>query len=80
MLSGCIVVKDVEALDRALNGEHRTPILFTENGRDFIRIWPSGHHQEPMRVDAGLLGWFRDLVLTVVDMVRSHQGQTANVA
>ncbi|MEE9186641.1 MAG: hypothetical protein V3U10_01255 [Bacteroidota bacterium] len=78
MLNGCIVVNDVEALDSALNGEHRGPILFAENGR-VIRIWPSALHREPMRGEVRLLGWFRDVLAVFRSVMGQQSCQTANV-
>jgi hypothetical protein len=74
-MTGCIVVNDVEALDRALSGERRGPILFTENGRDFIRIWPRAQK----RVDVRLLGWFRDVLAVFRSVMAQQSCQTANV-
>ena len=66
-ITGCIVVNDVDALDRVLNGGPRTPILFTENGRDFIRVWPRAQK----RADGRLLAWFRGVMA-------QQRGQTVN--
>lgn len=77
-ITGCMVVNDVEALDRAMNGKQRKPILFTENERA-IRIWPREQRKEPMGIGAGLLGWCRDLVVVFQGAMTRYEGQTANV-
>lgn len=76
----CVVVNDVEALERVLIEQPRTPILFTENGQDFIRISPRAEHREPMRGSAGIWGWFRDLVGLLRNVMGPIEGKTANVA
>ena len=76
----CLVLNDVDALERVLIEQPRTPILFTENGRDFIRVSPRAKHREPMRVSAGIWGWFRDLVGSLRNLMGPIEGKTANVA
>ena len=73
---GCVVVSDVDALERVLNRGPRAPILFTENGRDFIRIWPCAQR----RVDDRILGWCRNLVVAFQGTMARDEGQAANAA
>ena len=71
---GCIVVNDVGALEQALRRKHRVPILFTENGRDLMRIWPGAKK----RVDDRLLEWCRDVLVAFQGAMTRSAGKTAN--